>query len=256
MVSTAMHSKNNYMVQNSFKASLDPKRVPHHVAIIMDGNRRWAKNNGYLSIFGHQKGADVLQEIVEFASGIGVKILTVYSFSTENWKRSKEEIDSLFSLFSSVLHRQSPRMVEQGVRLQTIGDLTRLPMHLQETLAEVKIKTNSCSNIELVLALNYGSRDEIRRAVTNLCQQCVEGKLSAEGISEKTISSYLDTALWPDPDLLIRTSGEVRLSNFLLWQLSYSEIYITDTLWPDFSTSNFLDAIKNYQKRERRLGSR
>ena len=236
------------------KQELDLSRIPHHLAIMMDGNRRWAKQRHLPPIAGHWKGAETISSIVRSAAKLGIKVLTVYSFSTENWNRSDLEIEGLMSLWKVCLHRERERMIEEGVRLQTIGDLSRFPEDVRDLFEETKRLTAAGDKIDLVLALNYGARDEIRRATTAIVEDVLSGKLNKEELSEKTISSYLDTAKWKDPDLLIRTSGETRLSNFLLWQLSYTEICITPTLWPDFSEEHLVHAILDYQSRQRRLG--
>ena len=233
---------------------LDVGSIPHHIAIIMDGNRRWASERGLPSMVGHWKGAENLSGIVRAASNLGVKVLTVYAFSTENWGRSPDEVDALMSLFKHYLEYQKDSMMEEGVRLETIGDITGLPLDLQEVLRETKQATASGNAIDLVLALNYGGRDDIRRAVVSMLEDCEKGQLQREEISEATIARYLDTAQWPDPDILIRTSGEKRQSNFLLWQLSYTEFYHTEILWPDFDAAALLKAVKEYQGRNRRLG--
>lgn len=228
--------------------------VPEHIAIIMDGNRRWARQRGYLPIYGYWKGADVLTDVLRFASKLGVKVLTVYAFSTENWSRSPKEIDQLMRLISFYLRKKRKSMIEESVRLETIGDLSRLPDFVRDQLARVKEETASGSKIRLVLALNYGSRDEIKRAIVKITDDLTLGKIVREQISETLIGSYLDTAQIGDPALFIRTSGEQRLSNFLLWQLSYTEVYLTKVLWPDFKPHDLLDAILEFQRRERRLG--
>lgn len=233
---------------------LDLERIPKHIAIIMDGNRRWAKNQGLLSMVGHWHGAEALTKIVESASSLGVKVLTVYAFSTENWNRSPDEVDSIMQLFRMYLIGQKDRMIREGVRLGTIGDLRRLPAAVKETLDDVKKATSAGDKLDLVLAINYGARDDIKRAFISIAHDCEQGRLQKEDITEALISRYLDTAPWGDPDLLIRTSGESRLSNFLLWQISYSEVYITDVLWPDFDELELIKAIAAYQKRVRRIG--
>ncbi len=233
---------------------IDIDRVPKHIAIIMDGNRRWAKNQGLLSMVGHWHGAEALTKIVESASAMGVKVLTVYAFSTENWNRTPEEVDSIMQLFRMYLIGQKDRMVREGVRLGTIGDARKLPPQVKETLDEVKKATSAGDKIDLVLALNYGARDDIKRALVTIVEDCELGRIQKEDITEALISRYLDTAPWGDPDLLIRTSGESRLSNFLLWQISYTEVYITDVLWPDFDERELTKAIATFQKRTRRVG--
>lgn len=234
--------------------SLDRTKVPRHIAIIMDGNRRWAKARGLPPLAGHWEGAEVLDDIVEAASEIGVETLTVYSFSTENWKRSEEEIHALMHLFETYLLRKKERMVENGIRLDAIGDLEKLPLPVRQALFSVKSATAHCQKINLVLALNYGGRDEIRRAVQAILKDVSNEKLSAQELTEERIGTYLDTSRWGDPDLVIRTSGEMRISNFLLWQISYAEIYVTEVLWPEFSPKILFSAIRAYQERRRRLG--
>ncbi len=234
--------------------SLSLGEIPRHIAIIMDGNRRWAKQKGMPSTYGHWKGSDVVAEIVRSASKIGVKVLTLYAFSTENWKRSKDEVDELMKLVSFYLQKNAQFMQEESVKLETIGDLSLLPKSVQESIALSKQKTANGSKITLVLALNYGGRDEIKRAFVKMVEDLDAGNIKREDISEKTIAGYLDTAQFGDPDLFIRTSGEKRFSNFLLWQISYAEVYMTDVLWPDFTEGDLLDAIKEFQKRSRRLG--
>ncbi|MBS0627268.1 MAG: di-trans,poly-cis-decaprenylcistransferase [Verrucomicrobia bacterium] len=228
--------------------------VPHHIAITMDGNRRWAKQRGLSAVHGHWKGAEIITEIVRFSSNLGVKVLTLYSFSTENWTRSKEEVDELMKLISFYLQENTPFMLKESVQLVTIGDLSRLPRFVQEILETTKKLTAGGNKIKLVLALNYGGRDEIKRAFLRIADGLEQGIIQKKDISEDLISKYLDTADLGDPDLFIRTSGEQRLSNFLLWQLSYTEVYIAKMLWPDFTKEDLLDAVSEFQKRSRRLG--
>jgi undecaprenyl diphosphate synthase len=220
----------------------------------MDGNRRWAKQRGLSAVHGHWKGAEIITEIVRFSSNLGVKVLTLYSFSTENWTRSKEEIDELMKLISFYLQENTPFMLKESVQLVTIGDLSKLPDFVQEILETTKRLTAGGSKIKLVLALNYGGRDEIKRAFLRITEGLEQGLIEKKDISEALISKYLDTADLGDPDLFIRTSGEQRLSNFLLWQLSYTEVYIAKMLWPDFTKEDLLDAVSEFQKRSRRLG--
>ncbi len=233
---------------------LNLAQVPKHLAIIMDGNRRWAKQFNLPYMAGHWKGADTLTKIVKAASELGVKVLTVYSFSTENRNRLPEEVEALMDLFHVRLSEQKESMIRDGVRLGTIGDIERLPERVKRALEDVKEATRHGNKIDLVLALNYGGRDDIRRAIKAIVEDCVSGKVASKEISEQLIASYLDTASWGDPQLLIRTSGELRISNFLLWQISYSEMYVTDVLWPDFNEKNLLSAIIEYQRRHRRYG--
>lgn len=230
------------------------KRIPEHVAVIMDGNRRWAKCRGIPIHMGHLKGAEMLDEVVKCAIDVGIKILTVFAFSTENWSRSDQEVSGLLDLFFRHLHSKKGSLIREGIKLSAIGDVTKFPPKLQEKLREVIHATEQCSKIELVLALNYGSRNEITRAVKKIIEDVLDHKIQKQEVTENLISSYLDTSHWRDPDLLIRTSGEKRLSNFLLWQMSYAEVYITEVLWPDFGRKGLLDAIREYQNRERRFG--
>ncbi len=233
---------------------LDEGKIPRHVAIIMDGNRRWAQQHGLPPMIGHLKGAETLTRIVRAASRIGIKTLTVFSFSTENWNRPKLEIDGLMQLFRVYLKKQRAPMVKEGVRLCAIGDLTAMPKSVIRELELSQMATAECKKIDLVLAINYGGRDDIRRAFVSMLIDYEEGKLSKEDFSEQKIREYLDPAPWPDPEIIIRTSGEKRLSNFLLWQSSYSEFCHTDVLWPDFDENELVKAILDFQKRERRLG--
>ena len=234
--------------------AISQAKIPSDIAIIMDGNRRWAKERGLPLMMGHWEGAEVLMEVVRAASELGVKALTVYSFSTENWSRSIEEIDALMNIFEVYLTHKKDQMVKDGVRINMIGDIERLPMQIQDAFKVAKEATKNCDTIDLVLALNYGGRDEIRRAVTKILALHQKTPLGPEDITEDLIARHLDTHPWGDPDLMIRTSGELRISNFLLWQLSYAEIYIAKKLWPDFSPRDLFDAIVAYQERTRRLG--
>ena len=231
-----------------------PTRVPHHVAIIMDGNRRYAKKENLDTEKGHIAGAKNLLKITEAAADMGVKILTVYAFSTENWLRSDPEIQSLFHIFELYLTKMRPLLIENGIKLSTIGDLSPFPLSLKTILFDVKNATKRGKNLDLVLAINYGGRDDMTRAVSSIVKDIKSQKIDETDISEELIAQYLDTATWPDPDLLIRTSGEQRVSNFLLWQISYTEIFVVKTLWPDFSVELFQEAILDYQKRTKRLG--
>jgi undecaprenyl diphosphate synthase len=254
IIEDPLHEEKQSIYSSEDLAFLDRSGIPRHVAIIMDGNRRWAKKQGLPAIMGHWKGAETLTKIVRAASELGVKALTVFSFSTENWNRAREEVDGLMHLFKVYLIKERAAMIKEGVRLQAIGDLKRLPSSVLRELELSKVCTAHCKKIDLVLAINYGGRDDIRRAFVGMMTDFEKGQLSKEQISEQLISQYLDTAQWPDPELLIRTSGENRQSNFLLWQLCYSEFYLTDILWPDFDESALLQAIRNVQQRHRRLG--
>lgn len=235
-------------------ALIDLKHVPHHVAIVMDGNRRWATRQGLPLMAGHWKGAETLTDIVKAASELGIKVLTVYSFSTENWRRPFHEVEGLMEIFEAKLVSERAAMIEDGVKLDAIGNIKGLPQPLQRALEETKRATAQGNKIELVLALNYGGRDDILRAAKAIVEECVSGHLSSSDLSEQLISSYLDTAKWKDPELLIRASGEMRISNFLVWQISYAEVYVTEELWPDFNKASLLNALLEYQRRQRRFG--
>ncbi|MCC5831663.1 MAG: di-trans,poly-cis-decaprenylcistransferase [Chlamydiales bacterium] len=229
--------------------------VPQHIAIIPDGNRRWARRQSCLNpMKGHWAGASIVTTILEAASDLGVKVLTVYSFSTENWKRPKLEIQTLFTIFKTYLRENRARMIEMGVRFGTIGDLTPFPQSVKDEIEKTREATTRGSTIDLVLAMNYGARDEMRRALLSMMGAIERGDLEKEEVTEEVINSYLDTAPYRDPELLIRTSGEKRISNFLLWQLAYTEVYTTEVLWPDFTPRDLMDAVLDFQKRTRRLG--
>lgn len=256
---TSFDSKRSYeyFTQDQLK-SLDQKYIPNHVAIIMDGNRRWAKKRNLASLSraftGHWAGAKNILDIVGAAKEIGIKVLTVYAFSTENWSRSKAEIQTIISIFEEYLEKNLKKMIENGIKFSTIGDLTPFPEALKNQISISKDATKACNEIELVIAMNYGGRDDIRRAAIALAEDFAQKKVFKNEITEEFFRKYLDTAVWEDPDLLIRTSGEMRVSNFLLWQISYSEVHVTDVLWPDFSPQDLLNAIIDFQKRERRVG--
>ena len=220
----------------------------------MDGNGRWAKKKGLSRILGHQQGADAVREIVTLSREIGIRWLTLYAFSEENWKRPAHEVQALMKLLNRFLRNELEEMQENGIRLKTIGRTTRLPKRTREILLDAIEKTSSNRRMTLTLALSYGSRQEILDAVVKIVERVQRGEVTVNEISEQVISDALYTSGMPDPDLLIRTSGEYRISNFLLWQISYSEIYITPTLWPDFGKNEYLTAIRDYQKRDRRFG--
>ncbi|MEM7175673.1 MAG: polyprenyl diphosphate synthase [Chlamydiota bacterium] len=235
-------------------ASLDPRSIPHHVAVIMDGNRRWAVQHSYPVSAGHFKGADQLDPIVRAAAAIGVRVLTVYAFSTENWGRSQLEVAFLMQIFETYLKKKRKQLVQEGVRLQAIGNLDQVPSAVQRELHRAITATEQGEKIDLVLAINYGGRDEICRGIKKMAQAEKRGEIDFDALTEKEIARFLDTVAWPDPELLIRTSGEKRMSNFLTWQTTYSEIVVSDVLWPDFSQKHFLSAIIEYQQRRRRFG--
>lgn len=235
-------------------ARLDRSRIPKHIAIIPDGNRRWAKKRLSSVQDGHREGADTLMEIVKAAKELGIEGITFYSFSTENWNRPPEEVLALMALFSNYLTEQCDEMIQSGIKLETIGDLSALPIFLQQVIQETKLATQDCNKVTLILALNYGSRNEICRAFRAMLDDYNHQSLSKEEINEETISRYLDTHKWGDPELLIRTSGELRVSNFLLWQISYSEIHVAPVLWPDFTPQHLIEAVVDFQGRQRRWG--
>ena len=228
-------------------------RVPNHIAIILDGNGRWAKKRGMPRSFGHVKGCENLEDICEVAKELGVKYLTVYAFSTENWKRSKEEVDGLMKLFRNYLKKCIKISQKNNMRVKVIGDITAFDSDIQESIEKLEDFSKDFTDLHFQIALNYGSRDEITRAVNRMLEDQKAGKLETP-VSEDTISDYLDTAGIPDPDLMIRTSGELRLSNYLLWQLAYSEFYFTDVSWPDFGKEELEKAVEAYNKRDRRFG--
>ncbi|MDD5173682.1 MAG: isoprenyl transferase [Candidatus Omnitrophica bacterium] len=230
------------------------KLVPVHVAVIMDGNGRWASQRNLPRIAGHSAGAKSVEEVIKAAKESGVKILTLYAFSTENWKRPKYEVDALFKLLENYIDSQTEILIKNDIRLSAIGRIEGLPDTVQRKLKSVMDKTMSGSSLLLNLALNYGARSEIVDAVRAVSKDCVAGKADPDRIDEKDFSGYLYTKNLPDPDLLIRTSGEMRLSNFLLWQLSYSEIYISKKMWPDFKKDDFIEALNEYRNRQRRYG--
>ncbi len=228
--------------------------IPNHVAIILDGNGRWAKKKGMPRTYGHVKGCENLEKICSVAKELGVKYLTVYAFSTENWKRSKEEVDALMKLFRNYMKKCIKISRDNKMQVRVIGDPTAFDPDLQEKIKELEEYSSQYDELYFQIALNYGSRDEIKRAVQKMTEDVKAEKLNPEEISEQTISDYLDTKGLPDPDLLIRTSGEERLSNFLMWQLAYTEFYFTDVAWPDFNKAEFEKAIAKYNQRDRRFG--
>ncbi|MDQ1336200.1 MAG: Isoprenyl transferase [Thermodesulfobacteriota bacterium] len=228
--------------------------MPEHIAIIMDGNGRWAKKKGLSRILGHQQGADAVREIVTASRDIGIRWLTLYAFSEENWKRPAHEVQALMKLLNRFLKKELEEMQENGIRLKTIGRTSRLPKRTRDILLDTIEKTSSNRQMTLTLALSYGGRQEILDAILKIAARVERGEMAADQITEQTVTDALYTSGMPDPDLLIRTSGEYRVSNFLLWQISYSEIYITPTLWPDFDKNEYLKAIQDYQKRDRRFG--
>lgn len=232
--------------------NIDNLIIPKHIAIILDGNGRWAKKRLLPRAMGHKAGCETLEKIVEDCARLGVSYLTVYGFSTENWKRSEEEVSALMNLFRLYMKKLMEVANNNNVLVKMIGDKSRFAADIIEGIDKLVDSTKNNTGMVFTFAVNYGSRDEIKRAISNI----ISDNIKAEDISEELISSYLDTAGTPDPDLLIRTSGEFRISNYLLWQIAYSEIYITDTLWPDFNKNELIKAIENYNQRERRFGGR
>ena len=232
--------------------NVDNLIIPKHIAIILDGNGRWAKKRLLPRAMGHKAGCETLEKIVEDCARLGVSYLTVYGFSTENWKRSEEEVSALMNLFRLYMKKLMEVANNNNVLVKMIGDKSKFAADIIEGIDKLVDSTKNNTGMVFTFAVNYGSRDEIKRAISNI----ISDNIKAEDISEELISSYLDTAGTPDPDLLIRTSGEFRISNYLLWQIAYSEIYITDTLWPDFNKNELIKAIENYNQRERRFGGR
>jgi len=230
------------------------KKLPVHIAIIMDGNGRWAKKRNLPRIFGHKEGAKSVRAVTEAAAEAGIEYLTLYAFSTENWKRPEKEVGFLMGLLQDYLEKELPTMMKNNIKLLTIGDLSRLPSGARKRLDDVKKKTSKNRGLKLVLALNYGSKAELTAAVRKIAGEAKKGKLPVNSITDRTISKNLYTKDIPDPDLLIRTSGEMRISNFLLWQIAYAEIYITRVLWPDFRKKELLAALREFNRRERRFG--
>jgi undecaprenyl diphosphate synthase len=236
------------------KSLVDLNNIPKHVAVIMDGNGRWAKQHGEARLFGHANGVDSVRAILKAASEIGVKYLTLYAFSTENWNRPQEEVDGLMDILVHSITNEMEELNENGVRFTTIGDIDGLPINCAKSLKEAIETTKNNTDITLILALNYSAKWEIRKAIQTISKQIATGLISEEEITDELISEHLTTKGIPDPELMIRTSGEHRISNFLLWQLAYSEFYFTETHWPDFRRNDFFQAILAYQQRERRFG--
>jgi undecaprenyl diphosphate synthase len=236
------------------KEALNLKALPKHIAVIMDGNGRWAKMQGKLRTFGHQSGVKAVKDTVEACAEIGIEFLTLYAFSTENWNRPKYEINALMSLLVSTISKETKTLMDNNIRLSAIGDLDSLPSKCRKELKEAMFKTSGNTRMTLILALSYSSRWELTHAVKQIAAKVESGELNASEITEQLITNNLTTSEFPDPELLIRTSGEHRISNFLLWQISYAELYFTDLLWPDFRREDLYDAILSYQSRERRFG--
>ncbi|MBA4055846.1 MAG: isoprenyl transferase [Marivirga sp.] len=238
----------------SYKEHIDFNNLPKHIAVIMDGNGRWAKKKGALRIFGHRNAVEAVRDVTEGCGELGVKYLTLYAFSTENWNRPKAEIDGLMELLVNTLKQEIKRLTENQVKLVTIGETSHLPPECQKNLQWAIDQTKNNTGLTLILALSYSGRWEIIKAVKALAKEVQDGVVKPEDINESIFENYLQTSGIPDPELLIRTSGELRISNFLLWQIAYTELYITPTLWPDFRKEHLYEAIWSYQQRERRFG--
>ena len=235
---------------------INKENMPQHIAIIMDGNRRWAKEKGIETKLGHKAGAENLEKLANFANDIGLKYLTVYAFSTENWKRTKEEVGALMVLLKSYVDKFLKRANTNNIKIRVLGDLERLDSGLRESIAEIVEKSSNNTGLTLNIAFNYGGRDEITNAVKHIAKDVENGKMKIDEIDEQVISNKLYTCGEPDPDLLIRTGGELRISNFLLWQLAYTEFLFVDKYWPDFSEEDLLNAIHTFQTRKRRFGGK
>ncbi len=255
-LNTAGPSKNNISEEDQRKQSALQQNgaIPEHIAVIMDGNGRWAKNRGSMRIFGHKAGVDSVRDTTEACAQLGVRHLTLYAFSTENWGRPKNEISALMKLLVQSLREETRKLNENNIRLTTIGDTERLPYSCRRELEDAMERTADNDRMELCLALSYSGRWDIRQAVSAISEKVRNGILDATEVTDEIINQHLTTADKPDPDLIVRTSGEFRLSNFLLWQSAYSEFYVTDTYWPDFRRDELYKAIESFQKRDRRFG--
>ena len=250
-----MHQSQNQKLQEAaIRLGIEPQQIPRHIAIIMDGNGRWATKRDLPRFEGHRQGGKTVERIVQYCLELGVECLTLYSFSLQNWKRPKEEVDFLMYLYSEYLVKIRPTLMKNNVRLVHLGLASQLPEKVQTALSETIAITAANTGMVLALALNYGSRTEIVEAVKKIAKECTAGTLNPEDIDEECVNAHLDTAGLPDPDLVIRTSSELRISNFLLWQISYSEFYVTETLWPDFDKADIDKAVAAYAGRSRRFG--
>lgn len=238
----------------NLREKIDLNKLPDHIAVIMDGNGRWAKKHGEIRTFGHEHGIRSVRTASETCAELGVKYLTLYTFSTENWNRPQEEVDAIMNLLAITVSGEKETLIKNDIKLSIIGDLKKLPQECQEKLKEVVDVTKDNKRLTLTLALNYSGRWELINAMKKIAIKVKDGELSPSEIDEKVVNQFLETKSIPDPELLIRTSGEMRISNFLLWQVAYSEIYVTDVLWPDFSEDDLYEAILSYQNRERRFG--
>jgi undecaprenyl diphosphate synthase len=250
--SSQMTTKTTSLIE--LPSDLDCTQLPQHIAVIMDGNGRWAKKRGFPRIMGHRRGADTLRDLLRCCKDWGISALTVYAFSTENWGRTLEEVDFLMTLFENLFQLELKEMVAEGVKLEVVGNLDNIPVSLYEAIDRARVATQHNQGVRFTVAINYGGRQEIVSACQAIATQVQQGLLQTADIDEDLLSKHLHTADLPDPDLLIRTSGEMRISNFLLWQLAYAEFYVTDILWPDFDRRAFHQALLNYQQRHRRFG--
>jgi undecaprenyl diphosphate synthase len=244
----------NFSSSSTGPADLDKEKLPTHIAIIMDGNGRWAKKHLLSRIKGHEKGSEAVRTIVRACREFGIAYLTLYAFSTENWQRPKNEVDALMALLIKFLKSEQKELIENDIRLHALGQIQRLPVDVQQALKETMDLTQNNSALQLNLALSYGGRSELIRMVRNIAKKSKKKQIDPDTINAEVVAAHLYTKGLPDPDLLIRTSGEMRISNFLLWQIAYSEIYVTPTYWPDFGKDEFFEILKDYQKRERRFG--
>ncbi|MFZ5642405.1 MAG: isoprenyl transferase [Bacillota bacterium] len=242
------------MEEESLKAAIDPSRMPRHVAIIMDGNGRWARRRGMPRAYGHRAGVESLREVVKASSEIGLQYLTVYAFSTENWKRPREEVDNLMDLLVEYLEKEIYDLCKNNVKVKAIGKIADLPPKAREAVVKAHKMTENCSGLNFNIALNYGGRTELEDAVRSICSEVAAGKLTPDDINQKIISDHLYTSGQPDPDILIRPAGDLRVSNFLLWQLAYTEFWLSDVMWPDFRRSHLIQAVVDFQRRKRRFG--
>jgi undecaprenyl diphosphate synthase len=238
----------------SLKEQINTVKLPSHIAVIMDGNGRWARQRSLDRVFGHQQGVNAVRNVIEAAAELGVRYLTLYAFSTENWGRPDEEVSALMAIMIQSLNKETETLIKNNIRMLTIGDVDRLSDDVKERLDDTIKLTSDCTGLNLIVALSYSSRWEITEAARRMANDVKNGVINIDSVNEEEFGNYLSTAGIPDPDLMIRTSGEMRISNFLLWQLAYTELYITETLWPDFGKDNFYEAIIEYQRRERRFG--
>lgn len=234
--------------------NIQKEKLPKHIAIIMDGNGRWAKKQGAMRVFGHRSAVKAVRETTEACAELGIKYLTLYAFSTENWNRPKLEVNALMELLVNTLAKELPTLQKNNIRLQAIGNLNNLPSRCERQLQDVMDQTSENRHMTLTLALSYGSRDDMRQALQRIAEDVRQGNIAPEAITDSTLGEYLSTSGMPEPELLIRTSGEHRISNFLLWEIAYSEIYFTPVLWPDFRKEHLHEAIVDFQRRERRFG--